>query len=82
MPAPARAKPTPRKPAPPATPTVAKKAAPKNEPLPRLEADPTGGAGADVANVKIEGVEFTDGAYLNNIVRQIAVASIRAIRAH
>jgi outer membrane biosynthesis protein TonB len=73
MPAPAKAKPTPRKPAPPATPTVAKKAAPKTEPLPKAGGGPTGGAGADVANVKIEGVEFTDGAYLNNIVRQIAV---------
>ena len=73
MPAPAKAKPTPRKPAPPATPTVAKKPAPKTEPLPKAGGGPTGGAGADVANVKIEGVEFTDGAYLNNIVRQIAV---------
>jgi len=73
MPAPTKAKPTPRKPTPPATPTVAKKAAPKNEPLPKAGGGPTGGAGADVANVKIEGVEFTDGAYLNNIVRQIAV---------
>ena len=73
MPAPAKPKPTPRKPTAPATPTVAKKAAPKSEPLPKAGGGPTGGAGADVANVKIEGVEFTDGAYLNNIVRQIAV---------
>ena len=73
MPAPAKPKPTPRKPTAPATPTVAKKAAPKNEPLPKAGGGPTGGAGTDVANVKIEGVAFTDGAYLNNIVRQIAV---------
>ena len=73
MPAPSRPKPTPRKATPLATPTVAKKAPPKSEPLPKAGGGPTGGAGTDVANVKIEGVEFTDGAYLNNIVRQIAV---------
>ena len=73
MPAPSKPKPTPRKATPLATPTVAKKAPPKSEPLPKAGGGPTGGAGTDVANVKIEGVEFTDGAYLNNIVRQIAV---------
>jgi periplasmic protein TonB len=73
MPAPTKAKPTPRKPTPPATPTPATKAAPKNTPLPKAGGGPTGGAGTDVANIKTEGVEFTDQAYLNNIVRQIAV---------
>lgn len=73
MPAPAKPKPTPRKATAPATPTTAKKAPPKNEPLPKAGGGPTGGAGTDVANVTIQGVEFTDGAYLNNIVRQIAV---------
>ena len=72
MPAPTKAKPTPKKTAP-ATPTPATKSAPKNTPLPRAGGGPTGGAGTDVANIKTEGVEFTDQAYLNNIVRQIAV---------
>ena len=73
MPAPAKPKPTPRKPTPPATPTPATKSAPKNTPQPKAGGGPTGGAGTDVANIKTEGVEFTDQAYLNNIVRQIAV---------
>jgi len=73
MPAPAKPKPTPRKPTRPATPTPVTKAAPKNTPLPKAGGGPTGGAGTDVANIKTEGVEFTDQAYLNNIVRQIAV---------
>ena len=73
MPAPTKPKPTPKKAAAPATPTVAKKAAPKDEPQPKAGGGPTGGTGTDVANVKIEGVEFTDPAYINNIVRQIAV---------
>jgi periplasmic protein TonB len=72
MPAPVKPKPT-RKPPPPATPTPPTKAAPKDVPLAKAGGGPTGGAGADVANIKTEGVEFTDQAYLNNIVRQIAV---------
>lgn len=73
MPAPTKAKPTPKKSAAPATPTVTKKAPPKDEPQPKAGGGPTGGTGTDVANIKTEGVEFTDQAYLNNIVRQIAV---------
>lgn len=73
MPAPSKPKATPRKTAPPATPTPATKNAPKNTPQPKAGGGPTGGAGTDVANIKTEGVEFTDQAYLNNIVRQIAV---------
>jgi periplasmic protein TonB len=72
MPSPVKAKPT-RKPAAPATPTPKTKTAPKDAPLPKAGGGPTGGAGTDVANIKTEGVEFTDQAYLNNIVRQIAV---------
>ena len=34
---------------------------------------PTGGAGADVANVRIDGIEFPFPGYLNNIVRQVAL---------
>ena len=73
MPAPTKPKPAAKKAAAPANPTVAKKAAPKDEPQPKAGGGPTGGTGTDVAHVKIEGVEFTDPAYVNNIVRQIAV---------
>ena len=34
---------------------------------------PTGGKGADVANVKVDGVVFDYPVYLNNVVRQIAL---------
>ena len=52
---------------------AATKTPPKEVPQPKAGGGPTGGAGTDVANMKTEGVEFTDQAYLNNIVRQIAV---------
>lgn len=71
MPAPTK-KPAARKPTP-ATPTPPTKSAPKDAPLPKAGGGPTGGTGTDVANIRTEGVEFTDQAYLNNIVRQIAV---------
>ena len=72
MPAPVK-KPTAKKPVP-ATPTPPTKNAPKQDvPLPKAGGGPTGGTGTDVANIKTEGVEFTDQAYLNNVVRQIAV---------
>ena len=71
MPAPTK-KPTARKPVP-ATPTPPTKTVPKDAPLPKAGGGPTGGTGTDVANIRTEGVEFTDQAYLNNIVRQIAV---------
>jgi outer membrane biosynthesis protein TonB len=73
MPAPTKVK-APAKKAP-ATPTPKPntKAPPKETPQPKAGGGPTGGAGTDVANIKTEGVEFTDQAYLNNIVRQIAV---------
>ena len=73
MPAPTKPKPAARKPTPPATPTPATKAVPKDAPLQKAGGGPTGGTGTDVANIRTEGVEFTDQAYLNNIVRQIAV---------
>jgi outer membrane biosynthesis protein TonB len=72
MPAPTKTKPAARKPAP-ATPTPATKNSPKDAPLTKAGGGPTGGTGTDVANIRTEGVEFTDQAYLNNIVRQIAV---------
>lgn len=34
---------------------------------------PTGGTGADVANVRIDGIDFPYPGYLNNIVRQVAL---------
>jgi len=73
MPAPVKAKPTPRKAAAPATPVPETKAAPKNTPVAKAGGGPTGGTGTDVANVQTEGVVFPFPAYLNNIVRQIAV---------
>lgn len=71
MPAPTKVK-TPKKPAP-STPTLPTKAAPKDVPQPKAGGGPTGGAGTDVANVSIKGVDFADQGYLNNIVRQIAL---------
>jgi outer membrane biosynthesis protein TonB len=73
MPAPEKKRDTPRKPAPPATPTIDQKAAPKDAPPTKAGGGPVGGAGTDVVNAKTEGVEFPYPAYLNNIVRQIAV---------
>ena len=74
MPAPTKPKPTPRRQNAPATPTLPTKAAPKADvPLPKAGGGPTGGAGTDVANVSIKGVDFADQGYINNIVRQIAL---------
>ena len=39
----------------------------------RAGGGPVGGAGADVATVRTEGIEFPYPGYLNNIVRQIAL---------
>ena len=73
MPAPEKKRTTPRKPAPPATPTPEAKSAPKNTTPTKAGGGPVGGAGTDVVNARTEGVEFPYPAYLNNIVRQIAV---------
>ena len=73
MPAPTKPKPTPRKPAAPATPTPEAKSTPRDVPPTKAGGGPTGGAGTDVANVSINGVDFADQAYINNIVRQIAL---------
>jgi protein TonB len=43
------------------------------EPVPRAGGGPTGGRGADVANVRTEGIEFPYPVYLQNVVRQIAL---------
>jgi protein TonB len=55
-----------------ATPNAGKVAA-KAEPAPRAGGGPTGGRGADVANVRTEGIEFPYPVYLQNVVRQIAL---------
>ena len=43
------------------------------EPAPRAGGGPVGGRGADVANVRTEGIEFPFPVYLQNVVRQIAL---------
>jgi periplasmic protein TonB len=68
------------KPAPPAAtkatpmpaPAKAKPVAPQT-PLAKAGGGPTGGAGADVATVHIEGIDFPFPGYLENIVRQVAL---------
>jgi periplasmic protein TonB len=64
-PTPLRATPTP---APPKTAPPPPAAA-----LPKAGGGPTGDVGADVATVRTEGIEFPFPAYLNNIVRQVAL---------
>ncbi len=57
-----------------ATPNAATTAPPKAPGAqPVAGGGPTGGRGADVANVKIEGIEFPYPVYLQNVVRQIAL---------
>jgi protein TonB len=56
-----------------ATPGVAEKRADRNAPAPAAAGGEEGGRGADVANVRIEGIDFPYPGYLENIVRQIAL---------
>src|SRR5258708_6551790 len=64
---------TPRLPAR-ATPNVAQPVAPsKTVPAAAAGGGPEGGRGADVANVKVDGINFPYPVYLQNIVRQIAL---------
>ena len=57
-----------------ATPDAATKATPATRtPAPAAGGGPTGGRGADVANVKTDGIEFPYPVYLQNVVRQIAL---------
>ncbi len=53
-------------------PPKAKPVAPQT-PMPKAGGGPTGGAGADVATVHIEGIDFPFPGYLENIVRQVAL---------
>lgn len=48
-------------------------ATPARTEAPRAGGGPTGGRGADVANVRTEGIEFPYPVYLQNVVRQIAL---------
>jgi protein TonB len=57
----------------PATPSPAPTKQAPNTPAPRAGGGPEGGRGTDVANVRIEGIEFPYSGYLANIVRQIAL---------
>ncbi|MFI5256219.1 MAG: TonB C-terminal domain-containing protein [Gemmatimonadales bacterium] len=49
------------------------KAPAKAAPAPVAGGGPTGGRGADVANVTVDGIDFRYPAYLENVVRQIAI---------
>jgi protein TonB len=82
IPDPSRMKPAPTKakPAKPvkapkvATPIAGAPAAPaKPAAAPVAGGGPQGGRGADVANVRVDGIEFPYPGYLQNVVRQIAV---------
>ncbi|MEX2178057.1 MAG: TonB C-terminal domain-containing protein [Gemmatimonadaceae bacterium] len=56
-----------------ATPSVSEKRVARNLPAPVAGGGADGGAGTDVQNIRIEGIEFPFQGYLDNIVRQIAL---------
>jgi protein TonB len=58
-----------------ATPNVAQPVAPPKPAAvaPTTGGGPVGGRGADVANVKVDGIDFPYPVYLQNVVRQIAL---------
>ncbi len=64
----------PAKTAPRSTPSEAPASAAPKSPAPRAGGGPTGGTGTDVATVQTEGIDFPFPGYLNNIVRQVALA--------
>ena len=74
-PAPTKARPAkPVKPPKVATPVAGAPSAPaKPAAAPVAGGGPTGGRGADVANVRVDGIDFPYPGYLQNVVRQIAV---------
>lgn len=57
----------------PTPPVASTKRPPRDAPAPAAGGGPEGGRGADVANVRTEGIEFPYPGYLNNIVRQVAL---------
>ena len=76
MPAPptkARPVPRPKSATPNASTASATPAPAKPAPAPTAGGGPVGGRGADVANVRTEGIEFPYPVYLQNVVRQIAL---------
>ena len=70
-PAPVKTPPKPTKPTPTAATPTPKPAIKTAEPAPMAGGGPTGGRGADIANVVSTGVEFPYPAYSDNIVRQL-----------
>lgn len=56
-----------------ATPSVSEKRVPRTTEAPVAGGGERGGTGADVANIRTEGIEFPFPGYLENIVRQIAL---------
>jgi outer membrane biosynthesis protein TonB len=56
------------------TPTETPAAAAAKSTAPRAGGGPIGGSGTDVATVQTEGIDFPFPGYLNNIVRQVALA--------
>lgn len=72
-PAPTRAKAKPAKTAKIATPVAGARAAPSKAAPAVAGGGPEGGRGADVANVRVDGIDFPYPGYLQNVVRQIAV---------
>ncbi len=56
-----------------ATPAVGATPVKAAAPAPAAGGGPTGGRGADVANVQVAGIEFPYPAYLQNVVRRIAM---------
>ncbi|HLV27360.1 MAG TPA: TonB C-terminal domain-containing protein [Gemmatimonadales bacterium] len=56
-----------------ATPNITEKSAPVPRDAPVAGGGPEGGRGTDVANVQLRGIDFPYPAYLENVVRQIAV---------
>jgi protein TonB len=73
-PAPVKKPAKPAKPQKVATPVAAAPATPaKAAPAPVAGGGPQGGRGADVANVRVDGIDFPYPGYLQNVVRQIAV---------
>jgi periplasmic protein TonB len=71
--APVPTKSTPRRADRRATHNVSDTRVPRNTPAQTAGGGETGGTGADVANIKIEGIVFPFPGYLENIVRQIAL---------
>lgn len=74
VPARSKAAPTPKRATPNSSPTGTQAGSKAVAPVaPRAGGGPTGGKGADVANVSVDGIAFPYPGYLENVVRQIAL---------